>query len=1016
MMASSNTAGKDAFEKYANIASGQQSVSGGPKYLYGYETSALEQTKYASLQNYTLQKSARSTDVSGRLQIADSSGNIIKSESYTSDSEFRDLSKRLKDAIKPTILDLPKYMSSVKDDMSGVLSGVVSDFVVELGEKDTLKGLLEQLDALRVEHPLEFDSSGLLKVREEAEKAFLGIPITFDTGEMETNFALWLAENASMYSTTKTQTGITPIESQERILFDALQKTSDRGKELFGYIDKAATSGNYEDIEVLPEVIRELGIVDPNLLSLEGTTNRLKTAQEAYEDQVKQTGNTFVVIDSSGKSVADAHLRTSVASDILTGGLLRAASAAQSAASKFSGISVSVPNAYSGASGLSWAGASSYSRYSGQQIAETVANPYALSAGLWSNLPKLAEGGKVTKGGLAWIGEAGTEYGIPESEIKGLYPESANVDLGNMTYRWFQDYLEPSISTPSAYRWSHFPDAPQVHELNTEGIQTAWLADQQLNSRDIYSGKIRQAQLDAIGQHSITPWFARGMQEQPDWWVDAATQLSPDYADAWGADKGGSVADLVKGSFQATTVAARAKTEALTVKDAWSQLYGESFTEGCIATNAPDASLKFTPSSSLISEIGRTMGADASVAWNQLYGESFTEGCIGTNTPDSLLKFTPSASLLAETARARGGAWGSEIIGGAATDSSNIESSLVAIEKNTSSIETLQKQQINVLEMGIFETGGALSSFPGVAASSGNGALVTGLSKEGYVVTYDPRTDTCEGLAFNPPDPSLKTTDPFYLGITSGNLVSESYDEGYGWGGRTGWTDDPTLQAAQAKALAALEKSSAKTEESSAETAKNTAQIRDDQKAAMVGMAYDASGQLVTGGGYGGGSSIIGLANRGGGTYWGGTSINGGGAWVGGGASLSGWGAQASSAASSGGGSSWGSVQWAEGGITDHPVYGVFGEAGREAFVPISDRAAGLRILPQVMRELGVRTFAAGGIAGRGGLSSGMPAITIDARLIVSGSSRAEIAPILAAHKRQIMREIPKQIYEALKR
>jgi hypothetical protein len=72
------------------------------------------------------------------------------------------------------------------------------------------------------------------------------------------------------------------------------------------------------------------------------------------------------------------------------------------------------------------------------------------------------------------------------------------------------------------------------------------------------------------------------------------------------------------------------------------------------------------------------------------------------------------------------------------------------------------------------------------------------------------------------------------------------------------------------------------------------------------------------------------------------------------------------------GGVSWG---WAKGGIYDDPMYCMDGngnpnvafEAGREAFVPISDRAAGLRVLPQVMRELGVKQFARGGFTGSSG-------------------------------------------------
>lgn len=56
-------------------------------------------------------------------------------------------------------------------------------------------------------------------------------------------------------------------------------------------------------------------------------------------------------------------------------------------------------------------------------------------------------------------------------------------------------------------------------------------------------------------------------------------------------------------------------------------------------------------------------------------------------------------------------------------------------------------------------------------------------------------------------------------------------------------------------------------------------------------------------------------------------------------------------------------VAMAEGGFADKATV-MFGERGREAYVPIANRAAGLKVLPQVMRELGVSTFADGGVMG----------------------------------------------------
>jgi hypothetical protein len=156
--------------------------------------------------------------------------------------------------------------------------------------------------------------------------------------------------------------------------------------------------------------------------------------------------------------------------------------------------------------------------------------------------------------------------------------------------------------------------------------------------------------------------------------------------------------------------------------------------------------------------------------------------------------------------------------------------------------------------------------------------------------------------------------------------------------------------------------------EAAKKTEKNTKDISTDMKASMAGGSYDASGKMVYGGG--------------GGQGWGGRSFNGGGGWIGtsgvmggmnggtyygstaGNGNVSWGGATASNSISSNG--SFGSVQWAEGDIVSHPTLGVFGEAGTEAFVPISNRAAGLRILPRVLSGLGIRHFANGGIVGRG--------------------------------------------------
>ena len=193
------------------------------------------------------------------------------------------------------------------------------------------------------------------------------------------------------------------------------------------------------------------------------------------------------------------------------------------------------------------------------------------------------------------------------------------------------------------------------------------------------------------------------------------------------------------------------------------------------------------------------------------------------------------------------------------------------------------------------------------------------------------------------------------------------------------------------------------------EVSKNTQQVA-AQNAAMS----DLYGQTV------GGSS-----------GWGGTSIGGGGGWIGTsgvysgmnggvyyGSTVSGIGAQASAAASksSSGSIPGSSFTWgAKGGMFDVDHLGLIGEAGREAGVPISDRAAGLRILPQVMRELGVGTFATGGFAGSGGLSSiveSMGGNTIAPVYNINGSglSESQLGRVMEKHDKKLLDQVAKKI------
>jgi hypothetical protein len=241
---------------------------------------------------------------------------------------------------------------------------------------------------------------------------------------------------------------------------------------------------------------------------------------------------------------------------------------------------------------------------------------------------------------------------------------------------------------------------------------------------------------------------------------------------------------------------------------------------------------------------------------------------------------------------------------------------------------------------------------------------------------------TC--IAYVKPDPSLvftpgKEYSPGGKWYHGNETVGDTLGQGYGDQAiqeMASYSEGDTANAIQDASSTASDNSAqtnslltsqlSKTDKSNATASRSDttlSKIESNTGLTVSGLMAMSWGLSSYGGGSSGsGSSIIGLANRGGGTYWGGTSISGGGAWIAaspGPASGTSTAAWMNAGAQAVGGS--GAVQWAEGGIADRATYGVFGEAGREAFVPISDRAAGLRILPQVMQELGVQTFAEGG-------------------------------------------------------
>jgi hypothetical protein len=366
-----------------------------------------------------------------------------------------------------------------------------------------------------------------------------------------------------------------------------------------------------------------------------------------------------------------------------------------------------------------------------------------------------------------------------------------------------------------------------------------------------------------------------------------------------------------------------------------------------------------------------------------LHGEAFTEGCISTAPPDKLLHFMPSAKLLAETARAQG-AWGSQLIGGGSAVSS--DDLAQSIDDNTESLQNIFPV-LRMLNSSVAEANSGLASTTGGQAgikTSGAMAWNEGTPNVSDALTtasiwsaiYDD-SGTC--IAYVKPDPSLNFTPgkeyqpggKWYHGNeTVGRTIGQSYgdqalQEMYSYSEGSDTTDaiaesSATASKNSAQTNALLTGQLAKTDKSNTTATKSDATL--DKIEANTG--YTVADLMSMSWGEGASGSYGSSGGASGGSGWAsGRSVSGGGGWVSaspGPASGSSTAAWMNAGAQAVGGSN--AVQWAEGGFANRATFGVFGEAGREAFVPISDRAAGLRILPQVMRELGIATFADGGI------------------------------------------------------
>jgi len=88
----------------------------------------------------------------------------------------------------------------------------------------------------------------------------------------------------------------------------------------------------------------------------------------------------------------------------------------------------------------------------------------------------------------------------------------------------------------------------------------------------------------------------------------------------------------------------------------------------------------------------------------------------------------------------------------------------------------------------------------------------------------------------------------------------------------------------------------------------------------------------------------------------------------------------------------------------------MFGEAGREAFVPLDDKAAGMEILRQILPEFAPMKFATGGIIGnimsRGSPGSSRPPVNLTFNHYGDISSDVHLQEVLADFKAKLIDEM----------
>lgn len=1036
------------------IANQQQSVEGGPKYKYDYLTTLLDKTAYASLENYAVQKVARKTDESGFLQIVDSSGSIVKSEQYTSEAEMDKLSKRLKESIRPVFLDMPKYIRQAGSDISDSLTDMLSDGVVSFEEKNELGEYINSLKSMKVDFPVEFDQAKLddQLTKLEATRLGLNVDLLLGTDKLESDFYKWAEENADVISTYLANNTSYMEATEGRPEYQWLELNPDAVSLMEDY-NAALSSHEPDQVSKLPSLQNDLLKLHPELQDQAFWTTKVNVAQAELNEHFVVLGNTVVGIDKDGKAVTEGfQAEIPVLAAHGTGLIADSEAVASHTRSVLSSIAA-MSNVHYGTLPTS-------ANYALPGTTERAYNAYKTTTPLYApleslNLTKFAKGGISLTKGIAEVDA--NELHIPKDQLpcavssmydvlenpnlffpSGLgtitdgsgatYPTQAKLEsLGKVvdttkisfesansgvlklssgaTYvsdRWMEEYDRFTISPPntgfqSSSKRGYVPVS--ISDAAKENIIYNPFTDESNWQASGMDAKIFAMQQQYAGKSSVMP---SGANTKPDWIVEASNGVIPKYSE---------------GVLNSLAVEYDSLQAVNTEKVRYADLQGTELRNILMQSDAIiDATAAGGEYCEAMSQFGiTTEEASRTAEKNGMFQKAY----IGPSKYYEQAKDYFAGNAVTEA------------IGKTTKQVSDVED---AVDESANEYGKYGRK-LDALTDGLFATASVLR---GSAQSDlyGDTSAMPKSAKwymdEFYTVEYglgqcvDYLSDFAimqEGVF------SDVLFQPSYIGKTAGYA-------GAGKGGLPGYSNmaeilpQNALEMQEAASrfadaadmtdanyqLSKIGESSDATKEATEQSAKELKEVSKNtqQVAAQNAEMSDLYGQTV-----------------GGSVGWGGTSIGGGGSWIGTsgtqtgmngsvyyGSTVGGIGAQASAAASksSSGSISGTSFTWgAKGGMFDVDHLGLIGEAGREAGVPISDRSAGLRILPQVMRELGVRTFATGGFAGSGGLSTIMESVgasnfTYAPTINADGLSKSQAQALIDRSQDKFLEKVAKKI------